>query len=315
MPDVAEHIKRQCGLQSTVVSGRFKDALDEAQCRPAYLLIYLHCPTHEDTPAFLSEVLPNPSLRELIESRFVLYAASVMEPEGYRLSLEFEATTFPFLAVTLRRETVLTVKGLCCARDLVKYFQAMFDRFDGVLAEEIHLRHEREERMRARTDDERHIAEMQAVDRKRIEEFEKKKRDKVMRLLLESEEMRRKLEEEEEECDRRQHEEMFIQTRSDIARTEAEMRLAPEPPADADVSTTTFISFRSLSGKQSKRRFYLSDRLSNLREYGKTLEDYDGCNFQLVVGHPPRALETESDRTIGDEPTLFPRAVVMMRRL
>ncbi|KAF8283903.1 hypothetical protein C4B63_75g54 [Trypanosoma cruzi] len=312
----SNNIFREYGVELPMVHDSMDEARREAQRRGLYLLVYIHSPTHEDTHEFLTKVLSAPQVRELFGTRFVLFGASVLELEGRRLEGEMQVTTFPFLAVMLKRSTVLKVKGLLPAEDLVRNFQMAFEHWDGRLAEEVHQRLEREEKERARREEEQRAHEMRAIDLERIRQYEEKvreRREREERLQREREAAERQRREEEEMRRRQQQEEARRRSHVEELRAAATARLPVEPPADADASTVAFISLKSLRGKQYHRRFYRTEKLRHMRDYAMSLEDYDGDGFQLVAGYPPRPLDLDGDRTFGDVPVLLPRAVVLMR--
>ncbi|ESL10191.1 hypothetical protein TRSC58_02080 [Trypanosoma rangeli SC58] len=304
------------GVELPIVHESLDAARREAQRRGLYLLVYVHSPTHEDTAAFLTSVMSSPKLRELVGTRLVFFGASVLELEGRRLEAELQVTTFPFLALMLKRTTVLKLKGLLSAEVVVQNLQMAFDNWDGRLAEEVHLRREREEKERARREEEQQANEMQAVDRERIRQYEeqmRKRREREERLRREREEAERQQREAEEARRQRQQEEMECRSRAEALRAAASARLPKEPPVDADPSSVALISLKSLRGTQHHRRFYRTEKLRHLHDYAMSLEDYKGGEFRLIAGYPPRPLEFDDDKTFGDVPALLPRAVVLMR--
>ncbi|RNF20190.1 UBX domain containing protein [Trypanosoma conorhini] len=297
------------GVELPIVHETLDAARREAQRRGLYLLVYVHSPTHEDTAEFLTQVMSSPQLRELVGTRLVLFGASVLELEGRRLEAELQVTTFPFLALLLKRTAVLKLKGLLSAEAVVKNLQMAFDHWDGRLAEEVHLRLEREEKERARREEELRAHAMQELDRERIRLYEEQLRERRER----EERQRREVEAAEEAQQQRRQEEAQRRSRAEALQAAAAARLPQEPPADADPSTVAFISLKSLRGTQHHRRFYRSDKLRHLRDYAMSLADYTGGGFRLVAGYPPRPLELDGDKTFGDVPSLLPRAVVLMR--
>ncbi|KEG07915.1 UBX domain containing protein [Trypanosoma grayi] len=314
--NIVSEIRRQYGVELPIVHATLDEARREAQRNATYLLLYLHCPTHENTQTFLTDVLANPQLREVLKTRFVMFAASVEEAAGHRLANEMSATTFPFLAVFLKRQPLLKVKGLLGAEELLLRLRTTFDYWDGMLAEEVHLRHEREEKERVRREEEQRALQMEAIDRERIRQYEEReqaRRARVEQQLREREALALRQREEEEAARRQKQEEALRRTRLGEMRAAALARLPAEPPADAEASTVAYVSLKSLRGTQHERRFYRRDRLCCLRDYAVTLHDYDGSDFRLVAGYPPRVLDVDTDATVGDVPALIPRAVVLMR--
>ena len=79
--------------------GSFHEALRRAGERFRFLLVYLHAPDHVTTPRFCTETLNNAQVIEFIGEHFVMWGADVRHPEGFRLSLRLQASTYPFCAV------------------------------------------------------------------------------------------------------------------------------------------------------------------------------------------------------------------------
>ncbi|KAH9601376.1 UBX domain [Trypanosoma melophagium] len=326
---LASEIQHQYGVEFPFLDCTFEEARREAQRSAMYLLVYLHCPTHEDTRTFLTEVLSSPQLRELLETRFVLFAASVVEVAGHKLEVELQATTFPFVAVMLRRNTVLKLKGLFSVEELLQNFQLMFGHWDGTLAQEISVRQDREEKERARREEERRTLEIESIDRERLRQFDE--RERLRRAAAEERQREREAMEqkgreaeraraeqqrrEAEQREQQEREEAQRRARREQLHATAQARLPVEPPRDAEASTIAVISLKSLCGTQHQRCFYRSDPLQSLHDYAVTLQDYDGSNFQLVTGYPPSALDLDKNLTFADVPALLPRAVVMMRSI
>ncbi|ORC92329.1 UBX domain containing protein [Trypanosoma theileri] len=326
---LASEIQHQYGVELPFLNCTFEEARREAQRRALYLLVYLHCPTHENTHNFVTDVLSNPQLREEFESRFLLFGASVLEAAGHKLEIELQATTFPFIAVILKRNTVLKLKGLYTAEEILQNFRMMFDHWDGTLAQEISVRQEREEKERTRREEERRTLEIESIDRERLRQYDERERrrreieaeQQRKREAMEEqqrEEERARAEQERREMEQReqqQREEAERRARREQLKAKAQTRLPVEPPGDAEASTIAVISLKSLCGVQYQRRFYRSDPLQSLYDYAVTLQDYDGTNFQLVTGYPPCALDLDKNLTFNDVPALLPRAVVIMRSI
>ncbi|KAG8346893.1 UBX domain [Trypanosoma vivax] len=312
---IASEIQSRSGLRLHVASGSLEEARREALDRGVYLLVYLHCPTHENTNTFIDDVLQNTPLREILETRFVFFASSVMEETGHRLALDFEATTFPCLFVQFRHRTLLKVQGLLAPDDLLRHFTLMFDHFDSHLAAEVVLRNEREARLRRQAEEEQRLLDMEAVDRERIRQYEEKNRARRAQLLasvMSSEVTMREQLMVEEATELGEICKELTEGCVRYERSQVLLRLPPEPPKDADPSTVVTISIRSLCGKQHRRRFYRTDSLGSLRDYAISLEDYNGSGFDLITGYPPRPLETDGNKSIGEVPLLLPSAVVLM---
>lgn len=210
------------------------------------------------------------------------------------------------------------MKGFFAAEDVLQKIHMTFDHWDGHLAEEALLRQDREKKERARLEEEQRALEMQSVDRERLRQHEAREEERRAREReRRREEERRERERKEAEEAQREREEAEERRRVQLQRERAaaQARLPPEPSSDAAASTVACISLKSTSGTQYQRRFFYTDKLSCLRDYAMTLDEYNGSDFQLVAGYPPRPLELDGNKTFGEVPTLLPRAVVLMRNV
>ena len=80
-------------------SGSYTSAAAAARGAGRALVLYLHSPVHENTPAFCRDTLCDARVRELLATRCIVYGADIEQPHGWRLALERDAESFPFVAV------------------------------------------------------------------------------------------------------------------------------------------------------------------------------------------------------------------------
>lgn len=322
-PTFTDYILNNYGVSIPFFNGTFDEAKREAQQSAKYLVVYLHCPTHENTHAFLTSVLGDDEVIAHFSENTVLFGASVMDRPGYRLSLDLHATTYPFVGVLFKRAVIMRLQGPYLKQEFLQQWKVCTDAWDGAVAEEVSFRFEREARERARLVEENAMSEMERADMERLAQFEAE--EKAQRELQEKAqreaETKRKAEEEEaaaraKEEARKQAEQAERERVKATAQQAAAVRLPPEPPADANAQEVVLISVKSLSGKQHQRRFWRTDLVEHLMDFAVSLDEYDGSEVSLVTGFPPAVLQWEAGRTrFGDVRSLCPRAVVLMRRV
>jgi len=64
--------------------GIYSQALEEAKRDLRFLLVYLHCPSHQDTDDFCKNVICSPELINFVSEHVIFWACSVDSGEGYR---------------------------------------------------------------------------------------------------------------------------------------------------------------------------------------------------------------------------------------
>ncbi|KAG7161350.1 FAS-associated factor 2-like [Homarus americanus] len=91
--------------------GSYSQALSHAKSELKFLLVYLHCADHQDTPIFCRSTLSDPNLMEYVNSNMVFWGCSVTTAEGYRVSQALRENAYPFLALIVLRDGRMTVVG------------------------------------------------------------------------------------------------------------------------------------------------------------------------------------------------------------
>ncbi|ROT70811.1 putative FAS-associated factor 2-like [Penaeus vannamei] len=91
--------------------GSYSQALSHAKSELKFLLVYLHCADHQDTPAFCRTTLSDPALVEYVNNTMVFWGCSVTTAEGYRVSQALRENAYPFLALIVLRDNRMTVVG------------------------------------------------------------------------------------------------------------------------------------------------------------------------------------------------------------
>lgn len=308
--NLSEIIQSEYKISVPFFNGSFEDAKRAAQSLNRYLIVYLHCPTHEKTSSFVKNVLHDAKVMSTLRDTAVIYGASVMDREGHRLSMELHATTYPFVAVLYQRALVMRLQGVHARGMFLAEWKKCTDLWDGVVAEETSLRADRELRER----EQRRAEEREAADRERLARVRQEALDKQERERAVEAAARRRSEEEVQQDAQRLDEEArrasTRQTNQDAARA----RLPAEPPSDVESERVTQINLRCPSGRQYFRRFWRTDWVESLYDFALSVDDYDGGEVQLLVGIPPKPLVwTDGVTKFNDVPSLTPRVTVLMR--
>jgi len=233
------------------VHPRFCDRSYSAAVRQAFqqgkfLLVYLHSGMHDDTAAFCRHTLCKEGVARACDASMVAWAGHVESKEGYSLSLQLQAHSFPFLAL-------LVCKG---EREVV-----IADRVQGPISEESLLERLHNVQLVFQSQ----VQQIQQEQRRRVESVSL--RDEQDREFRESERQDRlRLERrEQEEAQRRRAAEEDAQRAEEAARQEARTALdraalverkrrglLPEPAPAADVAT---VRMQLPSGDKIARRF------------------------------------------------------------
>ena len=109
-----ERLEHQYGfMHPPLYEATYSQALERAKQDLRFLLVYLHCPSHQDTDDFCRNVICSPELTNFAsEQNVILWACSVDSGEGYRVSEALHESTYPFLAVIVLRQNRMMI-GMC----------------------------------------------------------------------------------------------------------------------------------------------------------------------------------------------------------
>ena len=106
-----QNLEQQYGLMHpTIFEGTYSQALEKAKKDLQFLLVYLHCPSHQDTDEFCERVICSPELTNFTsEQNVIFWACSVDSGEGYRVSEALHESMYPFLAVIVLRQNRMMI--------------------------------------------------------------------------------------------------------------------------------------------------------------------------------------------------------------
>ena len=97
-------------MHPPIFEGTYSQALEKAKKDLQFLLVYLHCPSHQDTNEFCERVICSPELTNFTsEQNVIFWACSVDSGEGYRVSEALHESTYPFLAVIVLRQNRMMI--------------------------------------------------------------------------------------------------------------------------------------------------------------------------------------------------------------
>ncbi|XP_063851971.1 FAS-associated factor 2-like [Scylla paramamosain] len=287
--------------------GSYSQALSHAKTELKFLLVYLHCADHQDTPFFCRSILSDPALVEYINTSMVFWGCSVTSPRGLpRVSQAMRENSYPFLALVVLRDGRMTVVGRL--EELLPAPQLTTRLQDLVRENEAHLvvaRAERQER------------ELTAALRLQQDE------DYQMSLRADQEKERRK-QAEREEAQRREQEEREKQEdqqreRDNIRRQKMEwVDRVPQEPEEG-VDGVVHIVVKLPQGTRLERRFLKTDSLAGLYYYIFCHPDSPD-RFQVTTNFPRQVVPCEPSSATPNPPTfeefhLPPRSMLFVSDL
>lgn len=108
-----ERLEQQYGsIHPPLYDATYSQALEKAKQDLRFLLVYLHCPSHQDTDEFCKSVICSPELTNFAsEQNVIFWACSVDSGEGYRVSEALHESTYPFMAVIVLRQNRMMIVG------------------------------------------------------------------------------------------------------------------------------------------------------------------------------------------------------------
>lgn len=320
---------RECALSEAL-------AACDAECRP--LLVYLQSDLHEDAQSFASGALCMQPFCDFVNSRFILWGASVHGVDGYDASLRFDADAYPFLAVyTLGRGSTARAPkyarvwahdgGFLPAADLVARIQGgceqVLTQMETLQAERLAREHDRE----LRAEQERQYEEAEAEDRRRVGA---RRAAEAEAARAAAEAARAAAAAAQAEAEARAAAEEAAELASAIALSKAlhkesvlqaalrRMQGHPEPPppaAGAPPGDVTTIQFTLPSNHKLQRRFLATEPVQCLFDFCVVASDHLGCpilHFDMGCNYPKVVLaETAVDMTQSIRGAGFPGRVAI----
>ena len=304
----------------------YAQAVRKAHNESKFLLVYLHSPLHDDTNRFCSQVLTSDGVIQLVNgtctteerddnsdsdrtraSDIIAWGGQVWDPEGYNLSIDLGAASFPFVALLMcqsdRSVTVLDrIHGFIDSQNLTQRIQ---NTMNAARAEIDRVRNEQ----LARTADANLRVEQ---DREYLEAME---RDREMQMRAQRE-REAKEQAEQEEAQRKELEEamaLSAKLSRESALEKNRAALNRETPSGGDSAT---IRFHLPQGTKISQAFWKDDTVEILYDFLSVHfadNDIDIVNFVVSTNFPKKDL-TEKSLTIADV-GLHPRGALFVHNL
>jgi len=269
--------------------GTYSQALSHAKSQLKFLLVYLHCSDHQDTPHFCRTTLSDPSVVAFLNNSLVFWGCSVTTAEGYRVSQVLRENSYPFLALIVLRENRMTVvgrlEGSCLPEPLIQRLQDLMRDNEAYL---VIARTERQDReLTAALRREQDVAFEESLQEDREKERKKQK---------EREEIERK------ENEKREQEEAVVREINNIRRLKVEMvDEIPEEPAEG-TEGVHHIVVKLPQGSRLERRFLPTHSLKCLYYYIFCHPDSPD-RFSVTTNFPRKVIPCEPSEDKPDPPT------------
>jgi len=268
--------ERQYGQLKPNVQPTFQSALSKCRTEYKFLLVYLHSPYHDDSDDFCRNVLCTEVITEFVNTNFLFWMTTISIAEGFRVSSELGASTYPFLAVlcyNVRGEPTLVdiIEGNVGLHNTLSHLTVILEQHGNS------LQNLRSQRLQQDTD--RQIRQEQDIAYKET--------------LAADQERERKVHQEEEK-NKRQIEEDQKQKEMRVKRRERLKATLPTEPSAGEKDITSLV-FRFSDGSRLQRRFKASDKLQSVYDFLDAQENSElPLNFVLVTNFPRKMFRDKS---------------------
>jgi FAS-associated factor 2 len=271
--------------------GSYSQALEEAKRDLRFLLVYLHCPDHQDTAPFCLQTLSSPEFSRFVsDANALFWACSVNSDEGHRVSQALRESTYPFLAVTVLRQNrmmiVGRIEGLVSTPVLIRKLESLIRDNEAYIVAGRAERLERSVNESIRREQDEAFADSLRQDQER--ERQKREAEELKRLQEEQELQQQREEEERKESLRR-------------AKIDLVSRIPEEP--DFKNPDAVRILVKLPSGQRLERRFLKSESLCTLYYYVFCHPDSPD-EFDITTNFPKRVIRCKPE----DNPASFDEA-------
>ncbi|OQR92238.1 hypothetical protein ACHHYP_03915 [Achlya hypogyna] len=314
-----EDLTREYGAQCPAFEHlSFREAANLAKTTGKFLLAYLHSEVHEDTPTFCKNALCTDEMLAfcLEHDNMVLWAGSVLQAEGYSVSLTLGAASFPFVSLLIS-----TARGLNVVEKIqghVTKEQLTARLANAILRNQHHLQASRaQEQFRTeaqilREQQDREYQESLEADRQKAEEVERRRAEeerqraeeeaRIEAALVAEEQLRAQKEAE------RQARAQTIQTKRDA--------LANGPTARG--KDTCLLRFQLHNGTRLERLFYASDSFQAVRNFVDVSlfeKEMPIVNYELATNYPRKVWGPDDVESTLLDAGLAPQALLYVQDL
>eukprot|EP00775_Hariotina_reticulata_P005536 gene5536-5772_t len=276
-----------------------------------FLFVYLHSPEHENTGAYVRNVLTSPEVVEYVNEHFVSWGGDVRQPDAFGLSGRLNISTYPAVVLLAfsgtRTKLVAAAQGLVSKQQLLAVLRRVVEEQGMMLTAE---RLEREEREMSRRLLEEQNAEYEAslaADR------EREARRQELQHQAEEEERQRALQEARARAEAEAETQRRLQAAARVAlRREQKAASLPQEPAAGSSGIAT-IRVRLPDGLNKQRRFEPSSTVQVLYDWVDSLEGFDCLNYSLVSAFPKKVFDEDSKSITLDEAGLVPQGALFVQ--
>ena len=270
-----------------------REALRFAARQAKLLLVYLHSPTHQESELFCSQVLTAPEVTSYVNENFVAWGGCVRNGDAHALAEGVNVTSFPYVSLLDSARggasLVMSCDGFIDTDGLIAACQEATNRQSGSLNDARTRNAEVEAARRLREEQDAAFAESLARDAARAREQEEARQK-------EEEERARVAEEARIAADLKRMEEEAEAARRDAIdarRAEKVGKLRSEPGEDED--GVSKLAIRLPDGSRAERRFYSSDRISDVYNFVDTLDELDINAYSLVSNFPRKTFTRDGE--------------------
>jgi FAS-associated factor 2 len=306
----------------------YAQAVRKAHREAKFLVVYLHSPFHDDTKRFCSQVLHSESVRRLLNGcntgdesddpaandnnhassgEVVTWAGQVWDPEAYNLSIDLQATTFPFVALLVcqseRSVRVLDrIQGFIDSDSLCERLQhsitATRTEIDRIRNEQI----ARSAEANLRVEQDREYLEAMETDRQ--QQLEAQRQREAQERAAEEEAQRKEMEEALA---------LSAQLSRESALTKKRETLQRATPSGSD---SAVIRFQLPQGIKISQTFWKTDPVEILYDFLAVHfadNDIPITNFMVSTNFPKKDLTDKSQTLV--EVGLHPRGALFVHNL
>lgn len=275
--------------------GSYNQAIEHSKRELKYLLVYIHSPHHVNTPSFCRNILCSDEFSQFVDNNFIFWAGNLQCLEGFQVSNQLEAATYPFLGLIAPLQQPVLVDRIEGVHSIDYLITRLNNVLDATGSEVVAAREERH----MRTVDQQIREEQDAAYTASLRADQEKERKKQEELE------RQRAAEEEEQRQQKVLEELAKERANERERKKAFFTTEP----DASKGAVARIALRLPNGQRLDRKFYQTDTLQTVYDYVDIQGLYD--NFSLTTSYPARTLEDLSQTLI--EAKLVPSAMLLVQ--
>lgn len=267
--------------------GAYSASLAEAKKDLKFLLVYLHSPSHQDTPDFCKNILIHPEVVSYItRNNLLFWSSSIESAEGHRASLALREHSYPFLALIVLKDNRMVVvrrweglRAIMSVEALLGQLQQGIEDNEAALHAARAEREERNMNQIIRQQQDQDYQESLELDRKKEQQKQEEKRKK-------EEEERLRKQKESDEKDKR--------NRLIALREESGRKLEPEPEeGPSDPSDVIRVLIKLPDGTRLERRFLRQTSIKYLYFFVFS-QPKSPLLFQITTNFPRKELPCQS---------------------